>query len=354
MKDKAVIIFKNHSCYRGYFFGHKKPASGELVFNTGMVGYPEAITDPSYKGQVLVLTYPLVGNYGAPDKKYWESDKIQVSGLIVDNYSVNHSHFAAKKSLDQWLKEQKIPGVFGVDTRTLAKELRTSGTTLAKIVPGQSLISKKSFGDFFDPNETDLVGQVSVKKTEFYPKGRKTMLLIDCGLKLSILSALLDRDISVIRTPYDYDLSKIKNNFDGVIISNGPGDPKACKTTIHSIKQLLKAGMPVLGICLGNQLLALAEGGDTYKLKFGHRGQNQPCCDTRSKKCYITSQNHGYAVQPKSLPSDWAVWFYNNNDQTVEGIRHKTKPFMAVQFHPEANPGPTDTKFIFDDFIKML
>ena len=354
MNDKAAIILKNRSCYQGYFFGAKKSAAGELVFNTGMVGYPEAITDPSYKGQILALTYPLIGNYGVPDERYWESEKIQISGLIVDNYSFNYSHFAAKKSLDQWLKEQNIPGIFGVDTRVLTKELRTSGTMLAKITPNQSPISKKSFGDFFDPNETDLVGQVSVKKTELYQRSKKTVLLIDCGLKLSILAALLDRDISVIRTPYNSVLSNIKNNFDGIVISNGPGDPKACETTIYNIQQLLKTNLPILGICLGNQLLALATGGDTYKLKFGHRGQNQPCCDTKTKHCYITSQNHGYAVQPKSLPPDWAVWFYNNNDQTVEGIKHKTKPFMAVQFHPEANPGPTDTKFIFDDFVKLL
>jgi len=353
MSDKAAIILKNRSCYRGHFFGAKEPASGELVFNTGMVGYPEAITDPSYKGQILALTYPLIGNYGAPAKKYWESDKIQVSGLIIDNYSFNYSHAAAEKSLDQWLKEQKVPGVFGVDTRELTKELRTSGAMLAKIIPNQSPISK-SLGDFFDPNETDLVGQVSIKETTFYQRGKKTVLLMDCGLKLSIMRALLDRDISIIRTPYNTDLSKIKNNYDGVVISNGPGDPKKCKTTIHNIQGLLKTNIPILGICLGNQLLALAAGGDTYKLKFGHRGQNQPCCDNQSRKCYITSQNHGYAVQPKSLSNDWGVWFYNNNDQTVEGIKHKSKPFMAAQFHPEANPGPTDTKFIFDDFVKLL
>lgn len=353
MSEKATIVLRNNSCYRGYFFGHKKSAHGELVFNTGMVGYPEAITDPSYKGQILALTYPLIGNYGAPNKKYWESEKIQVSGLVVDNYSFDYSHFAAEKSLDQWLKEQKITGVYGVDTRELTKELRTSGAMSAKIIPGHSPISK-SIGDFFDPNETDLVGQVSVKKTKFYNRGKKTVLLIDCGLKLSILSCLLDRDISVIRTPYNFVLSDIKIPFDGVVVSNGPGDPKMCQQTIGSVQQLLKTNKPLLGICLGNQLLALAIGGDTYKLKFGHRSQNQPCCENHAKKCYVTSQNHGYAVQEKSLPPDWAVWFYNNNDQTVEGIKHKTKPFMAVQFHPEANPGPTDTRFIFDDFMKLL
>ena len=353
MNKKAAIILKNRSCYQGYFFGHSKPANGELVFNTGMVGYPETITDPSYKGQILVLTYPLIGNYGAPDKKTWESDKIQISGLIVDNYSFQYSHYGAQKSLDQWLKQEKIPGVFGVDTRELTKELRTTGCLLAKIIPFQSPISK-SVGDFFNPNANNLVGQVSIKKTEIYLRGKKTVLLIDCGLKLSILRALLDRDISVVRTPYNVVLSEIKNSFDGVVISNGPGDPKACPATISNVGQLLKTNLPILGICLGNQLMALAIGGDTYKLKFGHRGQNQPCYDTKTKDCYITSQNHGYAVQAKSLPKDWTVWFYNNNDQTVEGIKHKTKPFMAVQFHPEANPGPTDTKFIFDDFVKIL
>ncbi len=353
MHKKATIILRNRSYYQGYFFGHSQAAEGELVFNTGMVGYPETITDPSYKGQILAFTYPLIGNYGAPHKKYWESDKIQISGLIIDNYSFQYSHYGAQKSLDQWLKEEKITGVYGVDTRALTKELRTSGTTLAKIIPYQSPISQ-SMGDFFDPNETDLVRQVAIQKTKLYAKGKKTALLIDCGLKLSILRALLDRDISVIRTPHNFVLSEIKERFDGVVISNGPGDPKACQATIHNIQQLLKINLPILGICLGNQLMALALGGETYKLKFGHRGQNQPCIETKTKRCYITSQNHGYAVQAKSLPKDWAVWFYNNNDQTVEGIKHKTKPLMAAQFHPEANPGPTDTKFIFDDFVKML
>lgn len=344
--EKAQIILKNNSCYKGYFFGKRKSVSGEFVFNTGMVGYVESLTDPSYRGQILVLTYPLIGNYGVPDHLF-ESEKIQVAGLVVSDYSFDYSFFEAKKSLDQWLKEQDIPGVFNIDTRALTKELRSQGT-----MPGKILFQNQEL-PFIDQNEFDLVSQVSIKEPKHYPRGEKTVLLIDCGVKLSILRNLLKRNLTVIRVPYDYDVSQVKQRFDGVVISNGPGDPKMCQKTIANIKELLKAQVPVLGICLGNQLLALAAGGDIYKLKFGHRSQNQPCVETKTNQCYITSQNHSFAVKP-NLPEEWQVWFFNLNDQTIEGIRHKTRPFFSVQFHPEANPGPQDTNFIFDEFVKLL
>jgi len=353
-KDEAKIILKNNSCYEGYFFGKRKSVSGELVFNTGMVGYVEALTDPSYKGQILVLTYPLIGNYGVPgdssEDKIWEnfeSEKIQAAGLVVSDYSFDYSFFEAKKSLGQWLQVHDVPGVFGIDTRALTKELRTQGTMPSKILfENQNL-------PFIDQNEFDLVSQVTTKQLKIYPGGAKTVLLIDCGVKLSILRSLLKRNLTVIRVPYDYDLTQVKEKFDGVVISNGPGNPEICKKTIHNIKNLLQGQLPILGICLGNQLLALASGGSIYKLKFGHRSQNQPCIETETSRCYITSQNHSYAVRP-NLPDDWKIWFFNLNDQTIEGIRHKTKPFFSVQFHPEANPGPSDTNFIFNDFMKLL
>lgn len=346
MLQEAKIILKNNSCYKGYFFGKQKSVSGELVFNTGMVGYPEALTDPSYKGQILVLTYPLIGNYGVSSQEF-ESERIQVSGLAISDYSFNYSHFSAKKSLGDWLNEQNVPGVFGIDTRALTKEIRTKGTMPAKI------LSEKDNLEFIDSNKLNLVEGVCVKKPLVYKKGPKQIVLIDCGVKLSILRKLLDRDISVIRVPYNCDISRIKEKFSGVLVSNGPGDPKMCKPTIASIKKCLKSKIPVLGICLGNQLMALAGGGDTYKLKFGHRSQNQPCRDVQTKRCYITSQNHSFSVKPR-LPKNWQVWFLNLNDQTIEGIRHKTLPFFSVQFHPEANPGPIDTEFIFDNFVKLL
>ena len=356
MKTKATILLKNGSQYHGYTFSSKKPVQGELVFNTGMVGYPETLTDPSYKGQILIFTYPIIGNYGVPPHikndgilKYFESEKIQISGLIVNYYSEYHSHFTSVRSLGNWLKEEKVPALCGVDTRALTKELRSYGTMPAKIL----FDDRYGKQEFTDLNQYDLVKEVTIKKPKTYKRGKKKILLIDCGVKLSIIKSLLSRNITVFRVPYDYHLSQWRTHYHGIIISNGPGDPKMCQKTIKQIKQAMDKNMPILGICLGNQILALAAGGDTYKLKYGHRSQNQPCIDAGTKRCYITSQNHGYAVKNK-LPRDWKVWFTNANDSTIEGIRHKNKPFMSVQFHPEANPGPVDTGFIFDSFISRL
>ncbi|NQV12726.1 MAG: glutamine-hydrolyzing carbamoyl-phosphate synthase small subunit [Parcubacteria group bacterium] len=349
----AKIILKDGSTFTGIFFGQPKAVAGEVVFNTGMVGYPETLTDPSYRGQILVLTYPLIGNYGVPGKakedgllKYFESDEIHIQGLIVADYSANYSHWNAKKSLGEWLQEHDIPGVTGIDTRELTKKLREQGTMLGKIVYGRHNI------EFIDPNKKNLAAEVSVQQPVLYKKGRRRIILIDCGTKNNIIRSFLRRNISVLRVPWDYDFTREK--ADGIVISNGPGDPKMCQKTIRNVRKALKGNTPILGICLGAQILALAARANTYKLKYGHRGQNQPCLEVGTKRCYITSQNHGYAVDSRSIPRGWREWFVNNNDQTNEGIIHTTKPFYGAQFHPEASPGPDDTEFIFDAFVKAV
>jgi carbamoyl-phosphate synthase small subunit len=319
-----------------------------------MVGYPETLTDPSYKGQILVLTYPLIGNYGIPKSEKrngldcgFESDKIQISGLIVSEAIDSHNHWNSEKSLDRWLHEHEVPGFAEVDARALTKRLRENGSMLGKLVlNGNDDIA------FYDPNEDILLPQVSVKEPIVYRKGKKTVILVDCGCKNNILRVLLSFNLTVIRVPWDYDFTDEK--FDGVVISNGPGDPQKCLKTVIHIQRAFEKEKPILGICLGNQILALAAGAYTYKLKFGHRSQNQPCIRMGSNRCYITSQNHGFAVDNRSLPQNWEPWFINANDGTNEGIRHISKPFFGVQFHPEASPGPVDTHFIFEKFVNKL
>ena len=392
LKKNAKLVLEDGSVFYGSSFAAEKSVAGEVVFSTGMVGYPESFTDPSYNGQILCLTYPLIGNYGVPSDekdvfgipKHFESDKIHIQGLVISDYSFEYSHWNAKKSLAEWLKENNVPGIFDVDTRELTKKIREKGAMLGKIV-----ISDKDV-DFYNPNKFDIVKEVSVKNPIIYDPinnksttidensiinqinyenknkknarklkisgtnyvGNKTVILVDGGVKNNIIRNLIKRNLTVIRVPYDYNFFKF--DFDGLVISNGPGDPKMCKETISNVKKTMEKGIPIFGICLGNQLLALAAGADTYKLKYGHRSQNQPCIMEGTKRCFITTQNHGFAVDTKSLPKDWEPLFTNINDNTNEGIRHMTKPFMSVQWHPEHNPGPTDTEFLFDDFIKML
>jgi len=379
LKKNAKLVLEDGSVFYGVSFASDRSVAGEVVFSTGMVGYPESLTDPSYKGQILCLTYPLIGNYGVPSqekdkfnlKKYFESSKIQIQGLVISDYSFGYSHWNAKISLAEWLKENNIPGIFDVDTRELTKKIREKGAMLGKI------IINKGDVDFYDPNKVDVVKEVSIKKPVIYDpinnkstimdegsiinqinyenkknEKNKTIVLVDCGVKNNIIRNLINRNLIVIRVPYDYDFFKF--DFDGLVISNGPGDPKMCKATIRNIKKALEKEIPTFGICLGNQLLALAAGADTYKLKYGHRSQNQPCLLKNTKRCFITTQNHGFAVDTKSLPSDWQPLFTNINDNTNEGIRHKSKPFFSSQFHPEANPGPVDTEFLFDEFVKKL
>lgn len=352
-KRSGKLILEDGSVSTGFSFGSEKAVNGEVVFNTGMVGYPETLTDPSYRGQILILTYPLIGNYGVPGEerengllKNFESEKIQVQGLIISNLSEDYSHWSAEKSLAEWLKENDIPALYDIDTRMLTKNLREKGTQLGKIVFNNEKM------EFEDPNKRNLVSEVSLNEVVEYKKGKKKVAVIDCGVKNNVIRAFLNRDIAVIRYPWDYDFTKDK--IDGVLISNGPGDPKKCEATVENVKKAISMNIPILGICLGSQILGLAAGADTYKLKYGHRGQNQPCVEVGTKRCYITSQNHGYVVDSTTLKEDWREWFINNNDETNEGIVHISKPFFGSQFHPEASPGPDDTEFIFDMFVRSL
>ncbi|KKT35679.1 MAG: Carbamoyl-phosphate synthase small chain [Parcubacteria group bacterium GW2011_GWA2_44_12] len=354
------LLLEDGTQMRGDSFGAQCDASGEVVFNTGMVGYPEGFTDPSYRGQILVLTYPLVGNYGVPAgnlnelKNPFESSRIQISGLVVNEYSKNYSHFACTLSLTEWLKQSHIPAISGVDTRALTQKLRRKGVMLGTLA---HTISKPP-ASFDNPNKRNLVAEVSTSEAIFYsPHSKsphKTVLLYDCGVKLNIIRSLLARNTAVLRVPWNFDFIKATRKFDGIIVSNGPGDPEKADQTIHVIKKAMQSSIPILGICLGNQILALAAGAKTFKLPYGHRSQNQPCMEMQTQKAYITSQNHGFAVDPHTLQNGFEIWFQNLNDDSVEGIRHREKPWMAVQFHPESNPGPTDTSWIFDFFLKHL
>ena len=339
---------------------------GEVVFNTAMVGYPETFTDPSYRGQILVCTYPMIGNYGVPPNpqspmtndqlsKFLESNKIHLRGLIVSEYCEDPSHWQSKQKLADFLIKHKIPAIQGVDTRVLTQKLREHGVMLGKLTDEHVQFNKDM--TFDDPNAQNLVAEVSVKhKIVLKPKGKPkaTVALYDCGIKHNIIRSFLDRGVKVIRLPWDFNLSKLREKYDGVFVSNGPGDPVMADKTIESIKWAMKENKTIFGICLGCQIMGIAAGAKTYKLKYGHRSANQPCADVNTERCYITSQNHGYAVDEKTLPKGWKVWFRNANDGTVEGIKHLTKPWLSVQFHPEASPGPEDAAYLFDYFIDKI
>ena len=345
MSAKNKLILKDGSVYEGKSFGVLKSVSGEVVLATGMVGYPEALTDPSFRGQILVLTYPIIGNYGVPKNDSWESKKIQVSGLIVSNYIDTPSHHTKDITLGQWLKNNRIPALEIKDTRGLTQKLRKEGVMLGKMIVGNNNLVK-----FDDPNTRNLVAEVSTKKIISFGNGSKTVVLIDCGTKQNIIRRLIARNLKVVLVPWNTDVTKLDFPFSAIIISNGPGNPVKVNITVKNVKKIIEKRIPILGICLGNQILALAGGGTTYKLKFGHRSQNQPAVEKGTNKAYLTTQNHGFAVG--RIPAGFREWFYNANDNTNEGIIHKNLPLMSVQFHPESSPGPLDTDWIFDYFLK--
>ena len=356
MSKKATLVLGNGCTLEGTSFGYDGPADGEVVFSTAMVGYPESLTDPSYSGQILCVSYPLIGNYGIPSEVYdqnglcttFESEKIHVRGLIISDYSLKYSHWDAVKSLDEWLKEHKIPGIYGIDTRELTKTLREQGAMLGRIIPeGHS-----AQGEIADPNLENQVDIVSCKEVISYGQGDKTVVLVDCGVKHQIVRCLVSRGVRVVRVPWDYDFNILE--WDGLFISNGPGNPSLCTAAVEHIRKAYEGDKPIFGICMGNQLMSLAAGASTFKLKYGHRSHNQPVRMCGSNRCFITSQNHGFAVDNATLPDEWEPYFINMNDSTNEGIRHRSKPFCSVQFHPEASSGPVDTEFLFDDFISKL
>lgn len=356
---KVTLQLSDGTEFHGKSFGYEQPVAGEVVFNTAMMGYPESLTDPSYPGQLLTMTFPLVGNYGVPpftfDKQtglpdFMESDHIYASALIVSDYSEQYSHWNAVESLGEWLQREKVPGITGIDTRELTKVLREHGVMMGKIL----------FDD--EPNNVpeadyegvNFVDRVSVKEIVRYNEGAgRKVVLVDCGVKANIIRELIQRGVEVVRVPWNYDYTDME--FDGLFLANGPGDPDMCSEAVEIIrKQMSRSRKPICGICMGNQLLSKAAGATIYKLKYGHRGHNQPVRMVGTEKCFITSQNHGYAVDARTLDKDWEELFVNMNDASNEGIRHKENPWFSSQFHPEACSGPVDTEFMFDKFVETL
>ena len=393
MKKEAKLILSDGTVFCGWSFGFEGETVGEVVFNTAMTGYPESLTDPSYAGQILVTTFPLIGNYGVPDTGigedglplFMESDRIHPKAIVVADYSEQYSHWNAQESLASWLKREKVPGISGIDTRRLTKVLREHGVMMGRIILSEEWrVESGEFATALDEDygSVNWVEKVSCKEVITYKPDMtavansklytlnsklKRVVLVDCGVKANIIRCLIRRGMEVIRVPWDYDFNQLE--FDGLFLANGPGDPKQCSKTVEHIRTFLETESqkssngeivkssnirPCMGICLGNQLLARAAGAKTYKLKYGHRSHNQPVREVGTNRCFITSQNHGYAVDDSTLPNDWEPLFVNMNDGSNEGIRHKSNPWMSAQFHPEACSGPTDTEWMFDEFVKML
>lgn len=347
---KATLILEDGTTFEGKIFGYEASTSGEVVFNTAMTGYPENLTAPSNEGQILITTYPILGNYGAPPRgkkenlaELIECGQIHAKAIITQDYSCEYSHWQAATSLEQWLLEEKIPGIYGIDTRALTKHLRENGTMLGKIV-----IEGEENVEFYNPDSENLVGKVSHKEVEEYGAGEKTVVVVDCGTRYDIIKSMINRGVKVVFVPWDYDFTTIP--YDGLIISDGPGNPQLAEVTINNLRKAMEIEKPIFGIGIGNLMLSIAAGGAINKLKSGHRTHNQPVrlCGTTS--CYITSQSHSYAVDASTLSTDWEEWFINMNDGSNEGIRHKSKPFAAVQFSPD----DSDTEFLIDEFVAKL
>lgn len=363
------LVLEDGTVFNGMGFGYSTTVFGEAVFNTGMAGYTEALTDPSYSGQILALTYPLIGNYGVPDpeaqdsdgiSRGFESEKIQARGLVVHELSRTASHWNLKLTLDEWLYHEKIPGISGIDTRALTTKLRTSGVMMAALSVSEKEIDeeslKKSLSCAKRYTDEEFMDAVSVKSPKIYGQGEESVVVVDTGVKNAILRNIRNLGYKVVRVPWNYSVEKILSyEPKGVVLSNGPGDPLKCAETLRTAKHLIDKNIPTLGICLGAQILGLAGGATTYKLKYGHRGQNKPCIDLENRQVYVTSQNHGYCIDPESLKqTDFKLWFSNTDDKTVEGIRHKNKKIIAVQFHPEASPGPFDCMFVFEELRRLI
>ncbi|MBI5512698.1 MAG: glutamine-hydrolyzing carbamoyl-phosphate synthase small subunit [Deltaproteobacteria bacterium] len=353
------LVLEDGTVIRGRSFGAQREVAGEVVFNTGMSGYVETLTDASYRGQILVTTYPLQGNYGVPaprprgsiDAPY-ESDRIQVQGMVCVQHTARPSHHACTRSLGDWLRGENVPGLEMADTRTLTRKLREHGTMAGCLLFDDTPVPLgRARADRVEMEK--VVSLVTVPEPVIYEAGPLCIVLVDTGCKDNIARSLQARGATVLRVPFTADLRQYASRADGVLLSNGPGDPKDLPGLAAQVRSLFDLGKPVFGVCLGNQILALAAGGDTYKLKYGHRSQNQPVQDLLTRRCYVTSQNHGYAVKEDALPADWEPWFVNVNDGTNEGIRSRTRPIASVQFHPEATPGPQDTAFLFDDFLRL-
>ena len=354
----VTLVLQDGTKFHGKSFGYDAPVAGEVVFNTAMMGYPESLTDPSYAGQLVTLTFPLVGNYGVPPftfgpeglPTFMESDHIHASAIIVSDYSEQYSHWNANESLAEWLKREQVPGITGIDTCELTKVLREHGVMMGQII--------------FDDDPTNIpqaqyegvnfVDRVSCKEIIRYNEGAgKRVVLVDCGVKANIIRNLIERGLEVVRVPWNYDYTGME--FDGLFLGNGPGDPDLCQDAVNILRQQMsKSRKPICGICMGNQLMAKAGGANIYKLKYGHRSHNQPVRMVGTDKCYITSQNHGYAVDASTLDKDWSELFVNMNDGSNEGVRHNTNPWFTSQFHPEACSGPVDTLFMFDLFVEKL
>lgn len=346
--ETSYLILEDGTTYQGLSPSWQRETyGGEVVFTTGMTGYFESLTDPSYAGQHLVFTYPLLGNYGVPEQKYWESHCIHAAGAVMSEVCLNWSHSLGLRSLLEWLEDQSVPVITGIDTRDLTKKIREQGVMLGVISK-----TKKRPKKILDPNTLKLVERVTISEPRQCGEGKKTIIAVDCGMKANIMRCFDRYPVTIKHVPHHYNY--LNDDFDGLFISNGPGNPEMCSEAIDHLKMALSLQKPVFGICLGAQILSLAAGAETYKLPYGHRGHNQPCMDLKTERCYMTSQNHGYAIKPDSLPKGWEVSFRNLNDDTVEGIRHQELPFYAVQFHPEASPGPTDTEWIFKEFIDAL